>query len=101
MITRRFHSLDQDLYLNSIFLCLHKWKLGGFFTSARGIGQGCSLSRYLYVILNNVLSKMLNQFALEGSFGYNQQCQAVRLSHLSFYGDLLVFTDGTVESLNM
>lgn len=34
---------------------------------------------------------MLNQFALEGSFGYNQQCQAVRLSHLSFYGDLLVF----------
>lgn len=32
--------------------------LEGFFTSARDIRKGCSFSSYLYVILNNVLSKL-------------------------------------------
>lgn len=45
--------------------------LDGFFTSARGIRQGFSLSPYLYVILNNVLSKLLNQAAEAGEFRYH------------------------------
>ena len=73
--------------------------LEGFFTSARGIRQGCSLSPYLYVILNNVLSKMLNKAAEERLFGYHPQCKEVRLTHLCFADDILVFTDGSVGSL--
>lgn len=42
---------------------------------------------------------MLNKAALEGSFGYHLQCQAVQLTHLSFADDLLVFSDGLVNSL--
>uniref|UniRef100_A0A1J3JGW2 Reverse transcriptase domain-containing protein n=1 Tax=Noccaea caerulescens TaxID=107243 RepID=A0A1J3JGW2_NOCCA len=44
-------------------------ELEGFFSSTRGIRQGCSLSPYLYVILNNVLSKLLNRAAAAGTFG--------------------------------
>ena len=73
--------------------------LEGFFQSARGIRQGCSLSPYLYVILNNVLSKMLNKAAAAGEFGYHQQCQDVKLTHLCFADDILVFTNGTANSL--
>lgn len=73
--------------------------LEGFFTSARGIRQGCSLSPYLYVILSNVLSKLLNEAAEAGVFAYHPQCQGVKLTHLSFADDILVFTDGTSESL--
>lgn len=40
--------------------------LEGFFTSARGIRHGCSLSTYLYVIFSNVLSKLLNRAAKAG-----------------------------------
>lgn len=95
------------LFINWIRICIStaafsvsvNGNLEGFFTSARGIRQGCSLSPYLYVILNNVLSKMLNKAAMEGSFGYHPQCQAVKLTHLSFADDLLVFTDGTAQSL--
>ncbi|CAA7059505.1 unnamed protein product [Microthlaspi erraticum] len=74
--------------------------LEGFFTSARGIRQGCSLSPYLYVILNNVLSKMLNRAASSGIFGYHPQCKEVNFTHLSFADDILVFTDGTIGSLS-
>ena len=73
--------------------------LKGFFMSTRGIRQGCSLSPYLYVILNNVLSKMLNKAEHAQQFGYHPQCREVQLTHLSFADDILVFTDGTVRSL--
>lgn len=74
--------------------------LEGFFSSARGIiRQGCSLSPYLYVILNNVLSKLLNKATLEGQFGYKPQYRTVQLTHVSFADDILVFTDGTGCSL--
>ena len=73
--------------------------LEGFFTGVRGIRQGCSLSPYLYVILSNVLSKLLNQAAIAREFEYHPQCREVKLTHLSFADDILVFSDGTEESL--
>lgn len=36
------------------------------------------------MILNNVLSKLLNRATSYGCFGYHPQCQAVQLTHLSF-----------------
>lgn len=73
--------------------------LEGFFTSARGIRHGCSLSPYPYIILNNLLSKMLKKAAEEGRFAYHPQCQGVKLTHLSFADDILVFTNGIAASL--
>lgn len=70
-----------------------------FFTSARGIRHGFSLSPYLYVIVSNVLSGMLNQAAVDGAIGYHPQCEQVQLTHLSFADNILVFTDGSTKSL--
>lgn len=96
-----------DIFIHWIYLCIFNASfsvavngaLEGFFTSARGIRQGCSLSPYLYVILNSVLSQLLNWAAEEGKFGYHTRCQEVKLTHLSFADDILVFTDGTSASL--
>lgn len=81
------------------FSVLVNGELEGFFSSARGIMQGCSLSPYLYVILNNVLSLMLNKAAREAKFGYHSFCKEVGLTHLSFADDILVLSDGTPCSL--
>lgn len=94
-------------FVNWIRLCIStaafsvsvNGSLEGFFTSARGIRQGCSLSPYLYVILSNLLSKLLNEAAEAGTFEYHPQCREVRLTHLSFADDILVFTTSTPESL--
>lgn len=75
-------------------------ELTGFFYNAKGIRQGCSLSSYLYVIINNSLPNMLNQAAMDGLFGYHPKRKKVQLTHLSFADDTLVFTDGTEQSLN-
>lgn len=67
-----------DQFIHCINICIStasltvavNGSLEGFFISARGIRQGCSLSPYLYVIMNNVLSKMLNEAAANGRFEY-------------------------------
>lgn len=46
---------------------------------------------YFYVIMNNVLPKMLNKAAAKGKFSYHPRCQEVQLTHLSFADDILVF----------
>lgn len=74
--------------------------LEGFFTSARGVWQSCSLSPYGYRVINNVLSKLLNEAEANGEFEYHRQCQGVNLTYFSFADDILVFTDGSVDSLD-
>lgn len=74
-------------------------ELEGFFSSSWGVRQGCSLSPYIYVIVSNVLSKLLNKAAVEGKIGFHPRCKEVNLSHLSFADDIVVFTNGTPDSL--
>lgn len=96
-----------DLFVTWIMRCIDtaafsvsvNGELEGFFTSSRGLRQGCSLSPYLYVIVSNVLSKLLNKAAAEGQIGYHPYCKEIRLSHLSFADDIVVFTNGSTASL--
>lgn len=77
------------------FTVLVNGELEGWFTSNRGIQQGCSLSPYLYVIVNNALPKLLNKAAVANQIGYHPGCRGINLTHLSFADDILVFTNGT------
>lgn len=74
-------------------------ELAGFFQSKRGLRQGCSLSPYLFVICMNVLSKLLDKAAEERRFGYHPGCQQLKITHLCFADDIMVFTDGNARSL--
>ena len=96
-----------DIFVTWIMKCIEtatfsisvNGELEGFFTSSRGIRQGCSLSPYLYVIASNVLSKLINKAVSAGRIGFHPQCQEVNLSHLSSADDIVVFNDGTPDSL--
>lgn len=96
-----------DLFVTWIMSCIDtaafsvsiNGELKGFFGSRRGIRQGCSMSPYLYVIISNVLSNLLNKAAANDLIWYHAQCQEVNLSHLSFADDIIVFTNGFPASL--
>lgn len=70
-----------------------------YFKGKRGLRQGDPLSPYLFVIAMNCLSHMLNRAAMETRFAYHTRCASTKLTHLSFADDLLIFIDGSVESV--
>lgn len=74
-------------------------ELSGYFQSNRGLRQGCALSPYLFVIMMDVLSKLLDKAASGQRFGYHPRCKSLGLTHLTFTDDLMVLSDGKARSV--
>ncbi|XP_048610008.1 uncharacterized protein LOC125585277 [Brassica napus] len=47
----------------------------------------------------NSLSHLLNKAATENKLGFHSHCKKTKLTHLSFADDLLIFIDGSIESV--
>ncbi|XP_039020001.1 uncharacterized protein LOC120151688 [Hibiscus syriacus] len=73
--------------------------LVGYFLGARGVRQGDPLSPYLFVIVMNVLSVLLNVAARDGVFRFHPKCKKICLTHICFADDLLLFFHGTLDSV--
>ncbi|KAJ4906795.1 Uncharacterized protein Rs2_10453 [Raphanus sativus] len=81
------------------FMVGYNGTVSGFFKGRRGLRQGDPLSPYLFVIVMNYLSLMLDKEARSGNVTYHHHCAKTRLTHLSFADDLLIFIDGSLESV--
>jgi len=68
------------------------------FTPTRGIRQGDPLSPYLFIIMSNILSTLMNKAVQDGSIkGIRLKPTCPILSHLLFADDAIFFIDGTIK----
>lgn len=75
--------------------------LEGFFSSSCGLRQGDPLSPYLFVIGMEVLTAYLNcELATDTHFKYHWRTSQLKLSHLIFADDLLLFCRGDSSSIS-
>ncbi|WZZ05910.1 hypothetical protein YC2023_091831 [Brassica napus] len=81
------------------FMVGYNGMVNGYFKGTRGLRQGDPLSPYLFVIAMNCLSHMLNKAAADHKLKFHAKCEKVKLTHLSFADDLLIFIDGSVETV--
>lgn len=81
------------------FMVGYNGRVNGYFKGKRGLRQGDPLSPYLFVIAMNCLSHMLNKAAVANRFKYHANCEKAKLTHLSFADDLLIFIDGSIDSV--
>lgn len=93
--------------MSSLHLCVctatntigYNGTVQGYFKGKRGLRQGDPLSPYLFVIAMNVLSHMLNKAGAELRIKNHNRCSSTKLTHLCFADDLLIFIDGSLDSV--
>lgn len=73
--------------------------LVGYFDGGKGLRQGDPLSPYLFVIVMEVFSQMINAAARLNFINYHPKCKKIGLTHLIFADDLFIFIKGNLDSV--
>lgn len=72
----------------------------GFFAGKRGLRQGDPVSPLLFVLMMEYLSRILNSMGNLPDFRFHPMCKKLKLTHLIFADDLMIFCKGNMESVN-
>ena len=76
--------------------------LHGYFRGERGLRQGDPMSPYLFVIVMEILSRILAEKASHPDFKFHWRCEKTKIVNLCFADDLMIFYKGdvfTVQSI--
>lgn len=96
-------------FINWIHLCVTTPRFSvkvngehvGYFSGGRGIRQGDPLSPFLFVLAMDVLSAMLNKVQGNDLFKHHSRTKDLKLNHLSFADDLILFSHGSTSSVKL
>lgn len=95
----RFITWITESILSPRFLVAINGELASFFEGKKGLRRGDSISPYMFIMLMEVLSLLLNKAESDGAFRLHPLCSTPRLTHILFAHDLLVFSDGSGDSI--
>ncbi|XP_020259573.1 uncharacterized protein LOC109836061 [Asparagus officinalis] len=73
--------------------------LHGYFKGERGLRQGDLLSPYFFIFGMEYLSRRLDKLKNEKNFKYHPRCGKLKITHLVFADDLLLFAKGDILSV--
>ncbi|XP_074304900.1 uncharacterized protein LOC141639750 [Silene latifolia] len=101
MFPEKFIRLIMECVTTPSFSLALNGDLFGFFKGKRGIRQGDPLSPLLFTICMEYLSRILQVVQDYEGFKYHPLCKPMKLSHLCFADDLLLFCKGDINSVTI
>lgn len=99
----KFISWIRECISTSKFSIAPNGTLVGYFEGRNCLRQGDPISPYLFVIVVEEFSRLIEEVALGLEFQYHLKCAAAKLTHLRFADDVLLFSKATfqlVEKIN-
>lgn len=81
-------------YSISLNVALH-----GFFRGKIGIRQGDPLLPYLFIMAMEYLSRLITRNTAAPGFRYHPKCAQLKLTHLIFTDDVMLFSRGDTQSM--
>ncbi|GKB83822.1 RNA-directed DNA polymerase, eukaryota, reverse transcriptase zinc-binding domain protein [Tanacetum coccineum] len=73
----------------------------GYFKGVRGLRQWDPISPYLFTLVMEVLSLLMAKNTHESEFKYHFGCKEMKITHLCFDDDLMVFCHGDCKSVKV
>ncbi|KAI3426756.1 GRAS domain-containing protein [Psidium guajava] len=98
---RLFADLVMECVRSPKFSISINGELHGFFSSGRGIRQGDPMSPYLFTLVMETFSGILDGQATLPGFKFFWRCKPTRLTHLFFADDVLLFSEANMESVTL
>ncbi|KAH6757807.1 hypothetical protein C2S52_023297 [Perilla frutescens var. hirtella] len=73
----------------------------GFIVGKRGLRQGDPMSPQLFLLCMEYLARLINKRTTNSDFNYHARCQKLKITHLAFADDLMLFMRGDYRSVQI
>ncbi|KAK4397507.1 Retrovirus-related Pol polyprotein from type-2 retrotransposable element R2DM [Sesamum angolense] len=75
--------------------------LHGFFAGKKGLRQGDPMSPGLFLLCMEYFSRLIKRKTIDSDFNFHPKCEKLKITHLLFADDLMMFSRGDLPSVRI
>ncbi|KAL0307204.1 UNVERIFIED_CONTAM: putative mitochondrial protein [Sesamum radiatum] len=99
-LRKAFDSVSWTFLSQSCTVALNG-SLHGFFAGKKGLRQGDPMSPGLFLLCMEYFSRLIKRKTTDSDFNFHPKCEKLKITHLLFADDLMMFSRGDLPSVHI